>query len=110
MTKKWFKKEKEKPEEKPFGTRPVISNIVASGRFPKTIDIEEAYKKVKFAQAEYEPETYPALLVKILIDGNRRHVTLYKNGKYIITGARSKEELDKIYDKITEILKKNKFL
>ena len=110
MTKKWFKEKKEKLEEKPFGTRPVISNIVASGRFPKAIDIEGVYKKVKFVQAEYEPETYPALLVKVMIDGNRRHVTLYKNGKYIITGAKSQEELDKIYDTIIELLKKNKFL
>ena len=39
-------------KEKPFGTRPVISNIVASGRFPKEIKIEEVYSKVKFANNE----------------------------------------------------------
>ena len=61
-----------KAEEKPFGTRPVISNIVASGRLPKIIDIEEIYKKIKFVQSEYNPETYPALLVKVLVDGQRK--------------------------------------
>jgi len=107
---KWFKKEKMDIKEKPFATRPVISNIVASGRFPKAIDLEAVYKTIKFEQSEYEPETYPALLVKVMINGGRRHVTLYKNGKYIITGAKSEEELNQIYDKMIEILKKNKFL
>lgn len=107
---KWFKKEKKEIKEKPFGTRPVISNIVASGRFSKAIDLEEVFRKIKFYQAEYEPETYPALLVKILMDGKRRHVTLYKNGKYIIAGAKSEEDLNKVHDTIVEILKKGKFL
>ncbi len=107
---KWFKKDKKEIKEKPFETRPVISNIVASGRFPKAIDIEGVYSKVQFEQSEYEPETYPALLVKILIEGKRRHITLYKNGKYIIAGAKSEDELNKIYDTMVKILKKNKFL
>ena len=107
---KWFEKDKKILKEKPFGTRPIISNIVASGRFPKEIKIEEVYSKVKFAQSEYNPETYPALLVKVLIDGKKKHVTLYRNGKYIITGAKSEKELNQIYDEISRILKKNKFL
>jgi len=96
--------------EKPFGTRPVISNIVASGRFPKELDIEEIFKKVKFMASEYNPETYPALLVKVMVNGKKRHVTLYKNGKYIITAATSETDLNDVYDTILEILKKNKFI
>lgn len=107
---KRFKKDKKDIKEKPFGTRPVISNIVASGRLPKAIDIAEVYSKIKFVQSEYEPETYPALLVKIMINGERRHVTLYRNGKFIIAGAKSEKEINQIYDKIVEILRKNKFL
>ena len=96
--------------EKVFGTRPVINNIVASGRLSKPIDIVKIYREIKFVQAEYEPETYPALLVKIAVNGKKKHVTLYSNGKYIIAGATSEKELNEIYDKIVEILKKNKFL
>lgn len=94
----------------PFGTRPVIKNIVASGRLEKELDIEAIYSNVKFHHSEYEPETYPALLVKVLINGSQRHVTLYKNGKYIITGARTENELNQIYDIICDILKDSGYL
>ncbi|MBU0466870.1 MAG: hypothetical protein KKF39_04320 [Nanoarchaeota archaeon] len=104
------KKFKKNYAEKPFGTKPVISNIVASGRFPKELDIVKIYDNVKFEESEYEPETYPALLVKVLIKGERKHVTLYKNGKYIIAGAKSEKELMAIYDEITKILKKEGYL
>ncbi|MBU1988767.1 MAG: hypothetical protein KKD94_04785 [Nanoarchaeota archaeon] len=42
--------------------------------------------------------------------GERKHVTLYKNGKYIIAGAKSEKELMAIYDEITKILKKEGYL
>ena len=96
--------------EKPFGSKPIISNIVASGRFNSEIDIVKLFHKVKFEESEYEPETYPALLVKIIVNGKRKHVTIYKNGKYIITGAKSEKEINEIYKKIVKILKDNKFL
>lgn len=97
-------------KEKPFGTRPVISNIVASGRFPKEIDIVKLYSKVNFIQKEYNPETYPALLVKIKLNERLVHVTIYRNGKYIITGVKSEKELNDTYDEMVKILKKNKFI
>ncbi len=101
---------KEKSNKKSIGTKPKIFNIVASGRFPKEINIIKLFKKVKFEESEYEPETYPALLVKILVNGKKKHLTIYKNGKYIIAGAKSEKELNNIYKEITKILKKNKFL
>jgi len=93
-----------------FGTKPIISNIVASGRFSKEIDISKLYQEVDFIEAEYEPETYPALLIKIIVNGNKRHVTLYKNGKYIITGAKSETEVNDIYCAIIKILKQHSYL
>ena len=94
----------------PFGTRPIITNIVATGRFPNDVDIVKAYGIIDFVHAEYNPETYPALLVKVLIHGERKHVTIYKNGKYIITGARTELELNEVYDEVVRILKENKLL
>ena len=91
-------------------TKPTIVNIVATGRFPKEIDIVKAYQEVDFPIKEYEPETYPALLVKVEVNGNLRHVTIYKNGKYIIVGATSENEVDKIYETIFSILKNAGFL
>jgi TATA-box binding protein (TBP) (component of TFIID and TFIIIB) len=91
----------------PFGTRPIITNIVATGRFPHDVDIVKAYGIADFVHAEYNPETYPALLVKVMVGGERKHVTIYKNGKYIITGAKSEKELNEVYDEVIRILKEN---
>ena len=44
------------------------------------------------------------------IEGKLRHITLYRNGKYIITGASSEKELNQIYDEIIRILKKHKYI
>ena len=79
-------------------TKPTIVNIVATGRFPKAIDIVKIYQELDFAIKEYEPETYPALLVKVEVNGNLKHVTLYRNGKYIIAGATSEREVNEIYE------------
>lgn len=94
----------------PFNTKPLINNIVATGRFPKEIDIIKLYGEVEFIESEYEPETYPALLIKIIVNGNKKHVTLYKNGKYIIAGAKSEKEVIDIYNELVEILKKHNYL
>ena len=45
-----------------FGTRPIITNIVATGRFPNDVDIVKAYGIIDFVHAEYNPETYPHFL------------------------------------------------
>lgn len=91
--------------DKSFGTKPKIVNIVATGRFPKNLDIVKIYKELDFPKKEYEPETYPALLVKVNVNGNLKHVTFYRNGKYIITGVSSKKELNETYEIIYSKLK-----
>lgn len=80
------------------GSKPKIVNIVATGRFPKPLDIQKLYSTLDVEQKEYEPETYPALLVKV--GENRNHVTLYRNGKYIIAGVESEKELMETYEEI----------
>lgn len=87
-------------KDKPFGTKPKITNIVATGRFPRELDIVKIYKELDFPIKEYEPETYPALLVKVEVNGNLRHVTIYRNGKFIITGATSEKDVTDTYDVI----------
>lgn len=83
--------------------KPRIVNIVATGRFPCKIDIEEAYRRLNCKEKIYEPEVYPALLVKV--GEKRRHVTVYANGKYIITGVKSKKELLETYREICKKLR-----
>ena len=93
----WSTTQKNK-NDVPFGTKPKITNVVATGRFPKEIDIVKAYNEIDFPIKEYEPETYPALLVKVNVNGNLRHVTIYRNGKYIIAGASSEKDVNDIYE------------
>jgi TATA-box binding protein (TBP) (component of TFIID and TFIIIB) len=89
----------------PFGTKPIIANIVATGRFPKELDIVKIYREVDFPWKEYEPETYPGLLVKVEVNGNLRHVTLYRNGKFIIAGPTSEKDVDDTFNVIFKKLK-----
>ena len=96
-------KSKKKDDER-FGTRPKIANVVATGRFPNALDIVKIYQEIDFPIKEYEPDQYPALLVKVKVSGNLRHVTIYKNGKYIITGASSEKDVDNVYETIYGIL------
>ena len=81
---------------------PHIVNIVATGRFPSSLDIEKLYIGLPLDEKEFEPEVYPALLVKV--GENGAHVTLYRNGKYIITGVKSEKELMGAYKQIYRIL------
>jgi TATA-box binding protein (TBP) (component of TFIID and TFIIIB) len=78
--------------------KPRIVNMVATGRFPSEIDIEKAYSCLNCKNKVYEPEIYPALLVKVC--EKNYHVTLYANGKYIICGVKSKKEVMEAYQEI----------
>jgi TATA-box binding protein (TBP) (component of TFIID and TFIIIB) len=83
--------------------KPRIVNIVATGRFPQEIDIERAYRCLNCEEKIYEPEVYPALLVKV--GQKKHHITIYANGKFIICGVKSKKELDFAYAEIVRKLK-----
>jgi TATA-box binding protein (TBP) (component of TFIID and TFIIIB) len=83
--------------------KPKIVNIVATGSFDKSLNLEELYKQLDVVQKEFEPETYPALLIKVGTD--KKHVTLYQNGKYIIAGVTSQDELEATFNEIKKKLK-----
>lgn len=84
-------------------SRPKIVNIVANGQFPKTFDLDKLYSKLNVNQKQYEPETYPGLIVKV--GKNNKSVTLYRNGKYIIAGPTSKKELMDTFEEISKKLR-----
>jgi TATA-box binding protein (TBP) (component of TFIID and TFIIIB) len=79
-------------------SKPKIVNRVATGQFGKPLNLEELYKELDVPQKDFEPEQYPALLVKV--GKNKKHVNLYRNGKYIITGITSEEELIVTFNEI----------
>lgn len=85
----------------------VITNVVASGNLHTQFNLDRLYKDIKEVEVIYEPEVYPALYIKIPLNGHRKHVTLYRNGKFIIVGGKSEEEIQQIFGILLKILKKN---
>jgi len=84
--------------------KPKIVNIVATGQFSQPLDLEKLYRNLDVEEKFYDPEVYPALLVKV--GKNRYHVTLYRNGKYIIAGVQSIKQLNDAHREILHKLRK----
>lgn len=66
-----------------------IVNIVSSGSLGLEIDLESLSKEIG-SIADYDPEKYPGMYLRFGADIPL--ITVYRTGKYIITGADSKEE------------------
>lgn len=83
--------------------KPKIVNIVATSELPTKLNLDKLFLELDLDEKEYETETYPALLAKTR--NPRGHVTLYKNGKYIITGISSIDDLEKVHSILIEKLR-----
>lgn len=67
-----------------------IVNVVASGSLGVELDLERLSSDVGTPVAEYDPEKYPGMYVRLNDDSPL--ITLYRTGKYIITGSDSEDE------------------
>lgn len=67
-----------------------IVNIVGSGSLNVEIDLYTVEKDIGSA-ARFDPEIYPGMYLRFT--QNAPLVTVYRTGKYIVTGATSKDEL-----------------
>jgi transcription initiation factor TFIID TATA-box-binding protein len=56
--------------------------------------------------AEYEPEQFPGLVFIINEQGKKIKFTIYRSGKILICGSKSKEELERRAKLIVSILEK----
>lgn len=68
-----------------------VANVVGSGDLGVELDIPEMEADLPVPFAEYDPENYHGLYVRLIEDGPL--ITLYRSGKYIISGCSSIEEL-----------------
>ncbi|RLM88215.1 TATA-box-binding protein [Haloarcula sp. Atlit-7R] len=66
-----------------------IVNVVGSGSLNVELDLEQVATDMG-SIAEYDPNKYPGVYLRF--DDKAPLVTLYRTGKYIVTGADSKEE------------------
>jgi len=76
-----------------------IINIVASGSFNQNIDLENL-SHTSGLEIIYNPKKYHGGYLII----EKRKVTLYKSGKYILTGLKQIEDVDRVYTLISRTL------
>ena len=78
-----------------------IVNAVGSGSLATEFDLEQVSRALG-AVAEYDPEKYPGMYLRLSDD--EPLITVYRTGKYIITGAESEAELHRVRDRFLTLL------
>ena len=68
-----------------------IANVVGSGDLHAELDLEALNEDLSTPYLEYDPSNYHGLYVRLEDSGPL--VTVYRSGKYIISGCSSHEEL-----------------
>jgi len=88
--------------------RPTIQvvNIVASASLGRQIDIETAAYILE--RTMYEPEQFPGLIYRM--DEPKVVLLLYMNGKLVVTGAKTEEEVYEAVHRLQERLMKEKLI
>ena len=87
-------------------TKPVIEivNVVASATIEQPLDLYDITKK--FPSVEYEPEQFPGAIFRIQ---NPKTTTLiFRSGKMVCTGGKSKEMAVKAVNTVVQNLRKGK--
>lgn len=74
-----------------------IVNMVGSGALGRELNLESVYESIGHPVAKYDPEMYPAIYLRFGDDYPL--ITIYRSGKYIITGATSKEEMSSVRER-----------
>ncbi|MGB9987460.1 TATA-box-binding protein [Salarchaeum japonicum] len=67
-----------------------IVNVVASGALNVELDLERLAGDIGGPVARYDPDKYPGMYLRFEEDAPL--ITVYRTGKFIITGADSKED------------------
>jgi len=80
-----------------------VQNIVISGELHATIDLYAFSKGVK--DVDYEPEQFPGAIFRVY-GPTKISVIIYKNGKLICTGARTKAEIKRVLDHVVKVISK----
>jgi len=85
-----------------------IENIVASANLKEELDLYKIARDV--SNVEYEPEQFPGAILKL--KDPKTSLLLFKNGKLICTGAKSRSDVEaaiaKTYKMINDCIKQQK--
>lgn len=83
---------------------PEIVNVVASGSLAAEFDLERVAADIG-SIAEYDPDKYPGMYLRFGEEAPL--ITVYRTGKYIVTGASSEEEAHAIRKQFLNVLAEN---
>ena len=84
-----------------------IVNIVASGALDIELDLEAVEDELSDV-ANYDPEKYPGAYIRF--NDAEPLITLYRTGKYIVTGASSETEAQALRDRFLTLLSDHEIL
>jgi transcription initiation factor TFIID TATA-box-binding protein len=83
-----------------FGVQ--IVNVVGSGSLDVELDLERLASDIGEPMARYDPGKYPGMYLRFSED--KPLITVYRTGKYIVTGADSLEEAHVFRDRFLNLL------
>ena len=83
---------------------PEIVNVVGSGSLDAEFDLKRVAADIG-SIAEYDPDKYPGMYLRFGEDDPL--ITVYRTGKYIVTGADSETEAHKIRESFLRLLAEN---
>jgi transcription initiation factor TFIID TATA-box-binding protein len=79
-----------------------VVNMVGSGSLNVELDLKVLSGKIGQPQARYDPDKYPGMYLRF--EEESPLITVYRTGKYIITGSTSKEELSDLRERFLKFL------
>lgn len=80
-----------------------VVNMVGTGDFGREVDIEALSSDLQELEAQYEPQSYPALRMRF--GENSGVMMLFRTGKYVVMGVESEEQLYDLLTRIVDVLK-----
>jgi transcription initiation factor TFIID TATA-box-binding protein len=79
-----------------------VVNMVGSGSLDLELDLETLSEEIGQPQARYDPDKYPGMYLRF--EEEAPLITVYRTGKYIITGPTSNEELFDLRERFLKFL------
>lgn len=79
-----------------------VVNVIGAGQLHIELELEKLGKDLNVHSAQYDPDRYPGIHIKISEQGPT--ITLYRNGKYHITGPDSVRQLQQVRDQFLSVL------
>ncbi|RZV05204.1 TATA binding protein of transcription factor TFIID [Natrinema hispanicum] len=79
-----------------------VVNVVGSGSLDVELDLSQLAEDLDSSIADFDPDHYPGVYLRF--DDDAPLITIYRTGKYIVTGAESDEEAYRYRDRFLDLL------